>query len=77
MSHSNQTAPAQGASNERKKRLQREQQHRGGKMTEKQVTEEDWPTEERIEAIGQNGGDGIHHQVLAYQKVIESGVYEA
>jgi hypothetical protein len=36
-----------------------------------------WPTEERIEAIGQNGGDGIHHQVLAYQKVIESGVYEA
>jgi hypothetical protein len=46
-------------------------------MTDKQVTEEDWPTEERINAIGQNGGDGIHHQVLAYQKVIESGVYEA
>lgn len=31
----------------------------------------DWPTDERIEAIGQNGNDGLH-----YSKVHESGVYD-
>lgn len=44
---------------------------------EKQITEFDWPTEERIERIGQNGGDGIHHEQIAYNKVIETGVYES
>lgn len=36
-----------------------------------------WPTEERIERIGQNGGDGIHHEQIDYNKVIETGVYES
>ncbi len=30
----------------------------------------DWPDEERIEAIGQNGGDGIHH------KILDAGLYD-
>lgn len=37
----------------------------------------DWPSEERINAIGQNGGDGIHHEQLAYNKAIDAGVYES
>ena len=37
----------------------------------------DWPTEERIDAIGQNGPTGEHYQSEAYNKVIETGVYEA
>lgn len=31
----------------------------------------DWPeSEEKIEAIGQNGGDGIHH------KILNAGLYD-
>lgn len=37
-----------------------------------------WPESDgRINAIGQNGGDGIHHEQIAYNKVIETGVYES
>ena len=25
---------------------------------------QDWPDEERIEAIGQNGGDGLHYKAI-------------
>ena len=31
---------------------------------------QDWPDEERIEAIGQNGGDGLHY------KAIKAGLYD-
>ena len=36
------------------------------------VKEADWPTDERINAIGQNGNNGEH-----YEKVTNTGVYEA
>ena len=45
--------------------------------TETKIVESDWPSEERINAIGQNGGDGIHHEQLAYNKAIDAGVYES
>jgi hypothetical protein len=44
---------------------------------EKQITEFDWPTDERIERIGQNGPTGEHYQSEGYNKVIETGVYES
>lgn len=28
------------------------------------VTYSDWPSEDRINAIGQNGGDGLHYEEL-------------
>jgi uncharacterized protein YabN with tetrapyrrole methylase and pyrophosphatase domain len=47
--------------------------HRKGRMVDGVfVKEQDWPTDERIDAIGQNGGDGAH-----YDKVKDTGVYEA
>ena len=47
--------------------------HRKGRMVDGVfVKEVDWPTESRIDAIGQNGGDGAH-----YDKVTNTGVYEA
>lgn len=32
----------------------------------------DWPTESRIDAIGQNGNDGLH-----YGEAVKSGAYES
>ena len=28
------------------------------------MSNQDWPNQARIDAIGQNGGDGLHHKVL-------------
>jgi hypothetical protein len=46
--------------------------HRKGRMISGVfVKEQDWPTESRIDAIGQNGGDGEH-----YHKVTYAGLYD-
>jgi hypothetical protein len=44
---------------------------------EKQITEFDWPSDERIDAIGQNGSDSQFYEQRDYNKVVETGVYEA
>lgn len=44
---------------------------------EKQITEFDWPSEERIERIGQNGNDGLVYESEAYKKAVKAGVYES
>lgn len=47
--------------------------HRRGRMVDGVfVKEVDWPTNERIDAIGQNGNDGLH-----YDEAVKAGVYES
>lgn len=47
--------------------------HRKGRMVDGVfVKEADWPTDERINAIGQNGNDGLH-----YNEAVKAGVYES
>lgn len=47
--------------------------HRKGRMVDGVfVKEADWPTDERINAIGQNGNDGLH-----YDEAVKEGVYES
>lgn len=47
--------------------------HRRGVMKDGVfVKEADWPTDERINAIGQNGNDGLH-----YGEAVKAGVYES
>ena len=47
--------------------------HRKGRMVDGVfVKEADWPTDERINAIGQNGNDGAH-----YGAVVKAGVHES
>lgn len=47
--------------------------HRKGRMVDGVfVKEADWPTDDRISAIGQNGNDGLH-----YVEAVKAGVYES
>jgi hypothetical protein len=43
-------------------------------MQRREIEQEakEWPSDERINRIGQNGGEALH-----YDKVADSGVYEA
>lgn len=47
--------------------------HRKGRMVDGVfIKEQDWPTDNRIDVIGQNGNDGLH-----YNEAVKSGVYES
>jgi hypothetical protein len=47
------------------------------KKEDKQITESDWPSEERIDRIGRDGATGCHYWVELYSKAVKAGVYES